>query len=54
VTRLVRGDSAIFGEDVAKLHRALEELLAIKRAEDTEVEELLESARAQSRSWLAE
>jgi hypothetical protein len=53
VSRVVVSDTAISDEDVLRLHRAVEALLAQNRAEDEEVAALLEWARAQSRSWLA-
>lgn len=53
VTRVVAGDPAISDEEIAKLFRATEDLLAQKRSEDTWIAERLEWARAQPRSWLA-
>ena len=53
VTRVVVGDPAVSGADILKLHRAAEDLLARKRAEDAELAELLNWARTQPRSWLA-
>jgi hypothetical protein len=53
VTRAVAHDPAVSDEEVARLFRAVEVLLARKQAEDLEVEELLEWARAQPRSRLA-
>ena len=53
VTRLVRRDSGILGEDILKLHQAAEDLLARKRAEDEQIAAVLEWAKAQPRSRLA-
>jgi hypothetical protein len=53
VTRLVNGETALAGDDIVKMYRAAEELLAGKRAQDDSVAELLEWARAQPRHWLA-
>src|SRR5204863_576829 len=41
VTRLVRRDSGILGEDILKLHQAAEDLLARKRAEDEQIAAVL-------------
>jgi hypothetical protein len=54
VTAVARGDPSSSGDaDLVKLHRAAEELLATKRAEDARIAEVLEWAKAQPRSWLA-
>jgi hypothetical protein len=53
VTRVVNGDPEISGEEIVKLYRAAEGLVARKRAQDAGVLALIEWARAQPRSWLA-
>jgi hypothetical protein len=53
VTRLAKGDVEIGGDDLTRLHRAAEELVARKQAQAAADAELLEWARAQPRSWLA-
>jgi hypothetical protein len=42
VTTVVNGDDTISGDDLLKLHHAVEELLAAKRAEELWISELLE------------
>jgi transcriptional regulator with XRE-family HTH domain len=54
VTALANGGDEVSSEELAKLCRAAENLLAAKRAEDESVAELLEWARTQKASWLAE
>jgi hypothetical protein len=53
VTRVTGGNASVSGEDIARLFRATEDLLARRRPEDKRVGELLEWARAQSQHWLA-
>jgi hypothetical protein len=54
VTAVVNGGDAVSDEDLGKLYRAAEDLLAAKRVEDEKIAELLEWARTQKTSWLAE
>jgi hypothetical protein len=53
VTAVVNGGDAVSGEDLVKLHRDAEDLIASKRTEDERVADLLQWARAQPASWLA-
>ncbi len=53
VTSVVNGGDAISSEELVKLYRAAENLLAAKRVETEQVAELLEWARTQKESWLA-
>jgi NAD(P)-dependent dehydrogenase (short-subunit alcohol dehydrogenase family) len=45
VTAVVNGGDAVSGEDLVKLHRAAEDLIASKRTEDERVADLLQWAR---------
>jgi hypothetical protein len=53
VTRVVAGDPIISGDDILRLYRAMEDLLARKRTDDERIADVLEWARAQRCSWLA-
>ena len=53
VTAVVNGDEAVPGEDLVKLYRAAENLLAATRAEDERVADLLTWAKEQKTNWLA-
>jgi hypothetical protein len=53
VTAVVNGGDAVSDEDLGKLYRAAEDLLAAKRVEDERLAELFEWARTQKASWLA-
>jgi hypothetical protein len=53
VTAVVNGGDEVSSEELAKLCRAAESLLAAKRAEDERIAALLEWAKEQKASWLA-
>jgi hypothetical protein len=53
VSRAVAGDSELTDDEIVGLSRSAEDLLARKRAEDGQVDSVLDWARAQPRSWLA-
>jgi hypothetical protein len=53
VTRIMAGDAGISDEEILRMHRAAGELLVGKRAEDQRIDEVLEWAKAQPRTWLA-
>jgi hypothetical protein len=53
VTRVTSGTPPVSDNEIVRLFRAAEDLRAGKRAEDREIAELLEWAKAQPRSWLA-
>jgi hypothetical protein len=53
VSRAVAGDSELTDDEIVGLSRSAEDLLARKRAEDGQVNSVLDWARAQPRSWLA-
>jgi hypothetical protein len=53
VSRAVAGDSELTDDEIVRLSRSAEDLLARKSAEDGQVNSVLDWARAQPRSWLA-
>jgi hypothetical protein len=53
ITTVVNGGVEVSSEELGKLYRAAETLLAVQRVGDERIAELLEWAKAQPRSWLA-
>jgi hypothetical protein len=53
VTATVNGGDAVYGDDLVKLHRAVENLIVSKRFEEQRVADMLEWAKEQKAGWLA-